>query len=518
MKRLNFKIIYRFALCYGVLIAIAWIASAHFLPIPLLDNEADTLPSARQFFSHGWLPTDWYLNLSFNYRFLFDFLVGPWLVIAPWRWVVLIGRFVAYCLFGLVAQGIGRSLQIRARYLIPALTMFLFAQSIVAGEWMVGGLETKCFAYVAILGSLIFYFERKFIYAFLCGGLAFSFHPLVGGYGAICFVVAALIGSDRADQLTCLKASWAFIPTALPGLFSSCHYLWNCRLPDMSHAALITVHYRLPHHLLPMFWSGHVWIIKLGLWMGLMGVAYKSSKNSKITFLSLYGLTSAFLFIVGLVIAQTHHDALLKYYWFRFADTMLPCLGAFILAYGLKEWAERSVVAKQFLPSLFQWIALGCLLAVVPPIFGVSGEPELRDRTESAVLSQNQDMADMLHWIHERVPKDETFLVSPFLTSFYLTAERAQFVSFKCFPQGSAEIEEWYKRICLCNRGQAPRLIGFRSRWEIENNFYRLSESELKALADHYALRYYLGRAGTHPMLPCVYANGTWALYRLDFP
>lgn len=147
----------------------------------LLSNEADKLPLALRQVSPQWLPKDWYLGWPQSHQWLFQAIAG-W----PLRWLgfplgSLLDRLLGYSLWSLGFASVTRRLGLWPVSSALALALFLPRQGLVAGEWMVGGAESKTWAYgLLLLAFALWSSGRRLNLAALLAGLACSF-PLPWG-------------------------------------------------------------------------------------------------------------------------------------------------------------------------------------------------------------------------------------------------------------------------------------------------------------------------------------------------
>ena len=97
-----------------------------------------------------------------------------------------------------------------------------------------------------------------------------------------------------------------------------------------------------------MFWLGAAVALNTCLW----------TRGGRYRLLAQYALGAAALFVFGLVLAYVGPTSMLRFYWFRFGDTMLPLLGWFALAMILSD-ASRALTGH--LKS--RWRPVGALCA-----------------------------------------------------------------------------------------------------------------------------------------------------------
>ena len=125
-----------------------------------LPNEVDIVPFAKQFVEPNWLANDWYLNLDFGYRYLFNWFLG---LLVSWfglEVATVLGRLGLYLALAVALHFLFKTLVMRLPYRLLVLILFLHNQSLLAGEWIVGGVETKTVSYVCLLFSFSFFLRR----------------------------------------------------------------------------------------------------------------------------------------------------------------------------------------------------------------------------------------------------------------------------------------------------------------------------------------------------------------------
>jgi len=330
-------------------------------------NEADKLPMALKQVSPEWLPNNWYFDSSQSHQWLFQAIAG-W----PLRWFgfpigSLIDRLLGYGLWSLGFTAVALLIGLTPATCALALALFLPHQGLLAGEWMIGGAESKTWAYGLLLLSFALWFPgRRLGLASLIAGLACSFHPLVGLYGAAALFVLEV--NRRACQArAALLSSLRLLPPFLLGSFALMKPLWQqlswgnldsevvqSGAPTVSW---IYVYLRLPHHLLPKTWEKAAWLgalvhlsillIAVVVWslalrrsqsfVGLAGI-----DSSVIKAFGLWALVGAGFFVSGLILAPFDlQGRWLRFYPFRFADSLLPLLLALLIAALLQLWLVR---------------------------------------------------------------------------------------------------------------------------------------------------------------------------------
>jgi len=491
-----------------------------------ISNEVDILPSAKQFVEHNWLPNDWYLNLDIGYRLPFNLIMGALVHWLGFQYASYAGRLLIYLFFAVAAFALFEALRLRFWLGLLILIFFLNQQTLVAGEWMVGGVETKTIAYAFVILSCSTFFRKRYLLGFAFAGAAISFHVLVGLYAMFCMAVAILLSRAwRSDWRIWISRCWPFFITGIFGFRAMIKQLLLQSDVDVTKAWELYVKYRVPHHVLPAAWGGvYAWGGVLVLATCFFLAIYFSRQSQAARFIAAYALGSVSLFLVGLAIYAWGEITLLRYYWFRFPDVMVPFMTAVLVALFLSDFADNRLTIPSLSHSLqhkarailnregpILLIAASIILIIVQPMYQLRKEFRGFEKTDGAKARHH-----LLEWIAENTPRDAVFLVDPTIEDFYIYAQRAMFVSFKNSPQSAADILEWYKRIKLCNGNRSPDKSGFDSEKELHTNFYKLDEDQIRQIANSYGINYYLGLPQQRLAFEHAYSNSYFTVYKVD--
>jgi hypothetical protein len=489
----------------------------------MLNNEQQVLANARHLLDPGWIPNDWFLQRDIGYRALFNWLVGPLTLVFPLDAVALAGRILVFLIFSLLVQRLARIFDIHPLLAVPMVFLFSINQSIVAHEWMLGPFETKCITYLCVIGALICFLNRRYALMFLLSGLAASFHVLIGLYAAITLGAAMLIRYRdlREDFPRIARSAPWFLLTAAPALLAVLSYLNNSSGADSRLAGYVYVVVRGPHHLFPGAWEGW-WQVRLGLCIIFSLVVVLRSPDRRYRFLATYALAALGLFSVGLVLYYTGQYPLLKYYWFRFGDTMAPFILLLLAACLVSDYLRAGRAVGSAAADRPSRLRKGILIAAaVMTLAACTGSLllfglHLKVMGESSpyyLWKMDGELKKALLWIRSSTPRDSTVLTDPFIDTLYVTAERAQFVAFKHIPQDDRGIIEWYGRMLELNNGVEPANKGFTMQDEMKRSYYALDERTLTRLAKKYGIDYYLDKNGRSLPFTAVYRNKNYVLY-----
>jgi hypothetical protein len=487
-----------------------------------IGNELDVLPSARQFFDRSWLPNDWYLNLDIGYRQLFNYLFGflvNWLGFLDGAYI---GRLIGYLLLAFALFIFFRAINLRFSLGLIAVLVFLGNQSLIAGEWIAGGADTKTLAYAFALLSFAFFFKEKYLIGFTFAGAALSFHVLIGIYALFCTTVAILLtlGSRRQNLIALVRQSWPLFITGFLGILAIFQQLFPQGEINASKAWKIYVEFRVPHHVLPSAWQGDLWVIEVILATFLYLSICLIMKKGALRFTAAYALGSVALFTIGLLLFAIGQTSLLRYYWFRYPDVMVPFLSAILVALMLTQLTNLNLADYPRIQKYLYWAqsviskALPVLFALVAILLTMQSLRFLQGKYQRGLNRRSSENQVANEWIKDNTPKDAVFLIDPLMNEFYTYANRARFVSFNHSPQSAADILEWFERITLSNGNQTPRIPV--ARGEIQDNFYHLDAQSIQQLGNSYGLDYYLGLAEQQLPFEQVYLDDNFILYKID--
>lgn len=486
-------------------------------------NELDRLPHALQSYNPNWLPHDWYLNLRANPYQVFDALLGPLVSAFGFHLGVVVGRLCVYLLLAVALGHLMCSLKLWTTLGLAAAFVFFLHQSLVAGEWIAGGVEAKTIAYACVLLSLSYALRQQLKLTCIFAGLAISLHLLVGGFSLFCLILAGLreYRFPRKDWLSLRPAlGWLFL-TGSFGWWHLCQRLLLRDDADRLFAGLVYVVGRNPHHLLPAAWAPGFWWAYLAMALLVFLVLAWRGPSARNRFLLTYGAGSILLFGFGLLLFACRLIPFLKYYWFRLADVMVPFLSLLLLVLGVQHtliylhpYTVRFVKSGR-MHLLIKGLASVIIIAMLAVSAWQIKVPSLRPDGPPLKLL-NRHAKPMLTWIAEHTPRESVFLVDPLLWDFYIVARRAMFVSAKHVPHLDSDILEWFERMLLCNGGKQPDHMDIRALLQLHRNFYRLEPSFLRDLAQRYGIHYYLGKSA-HPLpFPSIHSVAGYTLYHID--
>ncbi len=468
-------------------------------------NEAHYLAKAKHYWNPDWCRGDIFLE-SADAHLMFYWSFG-WLTrFLSLETVAWIGRGVTW---GLLAWSWRRlSVALLPGPLCSLLTAALFATLLrlghMAGEWVIGGVEAKGFAYVFVLLGLEALVRDRWQRMWILFGVAAAFHVLVGGWSVVAAMIAwCCYGRERPAWISMLPSLVVGGLLALLGLVPTLALSMGVTPDVVSTANAIYVHQRLAHHLLfhqilsqrltfdlaylgiqpivvpvsHLYFLRHAALVLIGVGLcryvqptkpvasqpekanlqAMMAWRYVQP-TTPVARLCWFVVGSVVIASIGIAIDQAtmYREALaaqlLRYYWFRLSDVMVPMgvalLGALAII-QLRLTSRRSA----------EWALAAVILLVTLNTADVFARRWFDPRPSAVVQSQSHgdssderrgqyhDWLAVCDWIARTTPTDEVFLTPRHQQTFKWYAQRGEVVAWKDVPQDAAGVLEWRRRM-----------------------------------------------------------------------
>ncbi|RLS28809.1 MAG: hypothetical protein DWH79_12690 [Planctomycetota bacterium] len=487
-------------------------------------NEAHYLPRARHAWDPTWAAGDFFLE-SKEAHGVFYRLLGPLAGKLPLEDAAWIGR---WCGWGALAAGYGWAASavlpsMAGRVVAAALFSVAVRHTPAAGEWVIGGCEAKVFAWALVLAGVGWFARGRIGPAWMSLGAATAIHPLVGGWAMIVLVPVAvreiwLHGSGKRERSGALILELAGgLALAALGVLPALALSGDADAALRAKATATYVTERLPHHLLlRTFADGFAarQILAILLWWMLLPLGGRSPARRR---MAAFTAGAIGVSLAGCLVSLLERPApefahgLLRFYWFRLADGIVP-LGLSVaavaamddgLAKGGRRWIAWAVVAG----------LVGVDLVVESQHWPLPGRTGLVARADSKV--QAAAWRDICGWVRDNTPADACFLPPRAATSFHWYTARREVVCWKNVPQDPKSIIQWRQRIIDCYssdgtlKGLAPSTADL--------GMERVREVASRYGADHIIV-------AVNPLLPSpfpdppLHANSGYAVHRLPDP
>ncbi len=507
----------------AVLPALSILLARYFYP-DFLEDEAGKLIAVHRLFdptflSHDWLPA---IHCEGVFHFTFTALIAPlWLIFKDALLVALTGRILIWALLLVSILRLARTIGIPRYSLTIGLALWLFRfQSLGAGEWIFGGIQSKCVAYALLLLALDAALQDKTLSsAFLCG-FAIWVHVLVGGWGAMALGGAMLLSPRILGwrKPLAFSAIVTLFLAPVAGLF-----LRNPAHPASAVESLaadrIIVLFRYPHHLDPFFFHARTEIVLLIILAALATFAFHQLNSQfQASLLTSFLAILLLQFVAGLIARQFELFWFLKSGPFRVADVLVGLL-AFLSIPALIARLWHRIPATR-VPARMRpiWFAAFCF-AFSPLLFVASAPVVLRDLatfTQSwshLLRHQPTDWQQATRWILRNTPPSAVILAPPWKGAFWVEAGRAQVVNYEPAPH-DAEFLLWHRRLSALNGGPF-HFVGQKVIEELQENYPQLTPGTIQKVINDFGADYFLAtRQYPEFQSRLVYRNNIYFLYK----
>jgi hypothetical protein len=475
-------------------------------------NEAHYLARARHAADPAWAAGDFFLETPEAHG-LFARALGPlttWLSLDATAWV---GRLAGWGLLALGFMHAARSLLPAATARILAAAMFSLAlrHTTAAGEWLIGGCEAKVFAWAGVLWAAGDIARGQWGRAWAALGAATAVHPVVGGWG-MGAAAAAWIAVGGPVGIGWLLTG---IALAAVGVVPVLQLTGAADAAVRAEAARIYVVDRLSHHLLPRsFADGMIsrHVLAILVWWLVSRHLPASAERRR---LDVFTGAAVGISLVGLLVSLCEPFApaftygLLRFYWFRLADGLVPLS----LALAIAAWMNPPQPRPHGPPPFMRWavVALLCLdLAHESRHWPLPGREPLLARSDR--FMQGASWRDICGWVRDQTPADARFLVPRMAGSFVWRTGRREVVCWKNIPQGPQSLVDWRQRIVDCYSRDG-------SLTALEPHASRLGPARVLEAARRYGADYVIVPAADGmldgPSFERLHANGDYAVYRI---
>jgi len=486
-------------------------------PVPG-SNEPHYLGKAIHYWNRNWIPSDSFLDSADTHKvFYFTFgWLSLWLPPIALAWV---GRLLSWGLLAWAWQRLSFAMVPRRWWsiLTAALLVCLIERCAMAGEWVIGGVEAKGFAYVLVFLGLEALLRNRWNRAWLLLGGGALFHVRVGGWSVVAAGVAWLwLARDRPPLRSMWPGLVGGLLLSLGGLVPSLMLTWGVEPDVVSRANQIYVFERLAHHLVPgEFPARYVFrFVLLVLFWGLLCRVMPAGQTQRRFRAFVLGAVLIALVGAAIGLAAGGNPALaaglLRFYWFRLSDVAVP-MGVALGGTAFVVWTlqARPAVGRW-------WLVAGLVFAGLHV-----GGHALRRAVPSVPPADRVRSQDYRAWRHvcrwisqpANTPLDARFLTPRMSRTFKWYAGRSEVVTWKDIPQDARSIVKWWD--CLqeihATGGHEPY-----ERWH--DSLAELGAQRLERLGAKYKAGYVLTVTEPRLELDVVYENRRYIVYRLAGP
>jgi hypothetical protein len=507
----------RLSCALEILILLGAMFWMHGTPAPEV-NEPHYLAKAKHFWNPDWCEQDMFLA-SPDVHYLFEYAFGWLTLYFPLSVVAWIGRILAWST--LAASWCYLTRSIVPRFGATAVSGLLLLLGVkhfhLAGEWLVGGIEAKCFSFPLVFLGIGLFLHNRWRSANLALGAATAMHVLTGGWAYLAMFFAAVAARTVP---TSSKFFQGAAIAALVGALGIAPALYGTRSgspKEASTAYSIYVYQRLPHHLVlgdmaierkerfGLLTASWLILVPLSLLLVSRIKADGGQREESLTRFSRFQTIVAITLLFALLgaaldqyarIRPTEAAHLLRFYWFRASDIFVPA-GVAISAVTIASFAFSS--------NSLARVALIAILLGAGYFAYLDGMAEHRfkvPRADAAVIPHNDDPENsrsathanwvrVCEWTEKNTPKDAIIWSARRQQSFKWYAERAEVHNYKDIPQDPKGLLEWRDRLEVV-REMARK-----------GGIWMLPKTKLLELQKKYRFTYViLYKSGVHKPLP----------------
>jgi hypothetical protein len=492
-------------------------------------NETNYVIKALHFWNSDTYAGDFFLGTAdahVGYYWLFGWIT-QWMSLDAAAWV---GRIATWLLLAIAWRGLSFAVVPKAWFAVLSAELFVLLNEQVhmAGEWVIGGVEGKGFAYALVFWSLHALIRGRWNLAWILLGPAVSLHAVVGAWSMVCLGIAWLASRSDRPRLTSMLPGIAIgLLLGAPGLWFGVKLNQGIDFATSMEAARIQVFERLTHHLQPyLFREGYLqrYALLAGLFLLLCTATAATTADRRLRWFIGGGILLA---LVGFALAcwsqydREHASLLLRFYWFRLADCLTP-LGVSLvgLQFVVSLQSTRKVAARWWLAALLA-ISAYDLVSQVRHVPALSSAPEATvPRADKNVVSK--DWRAACEWAAQNTPPGSVFITprASYTFKWYTRQHnaadsgRGETANWKDMPQDGKRIVEWWGRLNEVFGTGSPNP---KERWH--ESLAETSVDHLQKMAAKYSAQYVIVEINSElPRLPLkpVYENDSYAIYKLE--
>lgn len=452
-------------------------------------NEPHYLSKARHYWNPAWCPNDHFLN-SGDAHGVFYWTFGWLTTLVSFPVAAWIGRVLCWFTIAISWQRMVSKIDDRPKIGLLAIAAGLIGVNYLhmAGEWLIGGVEAKCFAYALAFWGIGDALSVRWNRAWILLGLASAFHVLVGGWLVVCLMFAWLVcPKQRPTLVSMLPGLLVGGAISLIGVVPLLLLNREATPDDSAWASYYYVYQRLSHHLVI---HSFAWQFKVRFALAVLALAWTGWKlrdHDQARILNGIALGSVVLVLIGLFIDQFFSFVwvdwltaakLLRLYWYRVADVMVPVtLAINVVLLCLRYQSTYPAVSKLGIAGLSLVVAVGMIVRVADRWTAEAGPADIASQ-----VTDPQQWIQTCRWIRENTPSDAIFLTPRLQSSFKWYAERGEVVTTKDVPQDDVNLLEWWNRRGQVHWGDTRR--------DETLSMARLPQEDILRLAKEYGFRY----------------------------
>jgi len=465
-------------------------------PVPY-SNDFSYLLQLASTYNPDFLSNDITFSAPANERWLFNHIFGVFTLFLSIEFVGWVGRIL--CWSGLLIA----LLKLGKRWEIPlwmiSLSIFIwlcFEQSIVADEWMFGGFEAKCVAYILLLFAIDRFCDGRDLSSAILLGLTFSFHPIVGLWGISAALIALFI--HHWDLLRTLKVVGITAAFSLFGLIPLFIMRANSQAPTSENLEFLQL-VKFPFHFDPLSWAKSSILLVILFIAFCLFVHFRDEKQAPNKILILFLSALGLFFFVGILLRLFNQFALLELMPMRLFPLFAPLFFLFYLGKAFKRNSIKNPLVIGLLAGiLFLTAWTGLPLRAVAQI----------QQNQQSWTEKLDDTAEVFIWLRENTKSNAVVIAPPWRFDYWYLSRRPSVVNY--YQPIYSNLNEWQTRLNSLV-GPASEDKEFREDEELSKFYNALTEENVKEIAGKYEAKYLVSESDYD--FPVLFSKGKVKIY-----
>jgi hypothetical protein len=388
------------------------------------------------------------------HRFVSERLLGGLISLFGYESTEIITRTLTAAAFALIVPLLFRAFALSVLdAAIATIAFYQLGQSLIGGEWIFHGFESKVIAYGFVFCAVYASQTRRDLTAItlLCA-IATYFHFLIGIFWFFALIGLKLI--DRHDDVVtavrrAARAVLLFVGATALQTGTTIWTRWFAHPADTAsdtptpdvifslirepwHGAPFASRYQFAVDWLPGYMMAGAMLI--GCWM----VARTSTNAKQRNFAIWLGLLIAYLILLLIpAFIERHTGVMGKFYPFRPSSLILFLWILLIIAWINAQWSRHIGAVKLLTLALF-----------APGLFSDALSRTVHTLDDTA--SYWPEKVAIAEYLKASSQPDSVVLIDPSIENFFLDFERRtnrpSLVSWKLAPTNDSDLREWYRR------------------------------------------------------------------------
>jgi hypothetical protein len=327
--------------------------------------------------------------------------------------------------------------------------------------------------------ALVYFLEKKPMYAyFLLVGATF-FQPIVGAQLFVLFTLSALTCLYFHQENAYVSWQGMIIFLIFAGGWLILLFLKQQNNAISSATYMDLIEFRTAHHFFPRYFHVRNWLIVMPLLL-LGGYFFSKNENNRpIFYFFLLTLLGLMVYTIG--IEWYRIPVFLTTQWFKTTIWLKPLAILVIWKVGSAYIFEKMPVFERLFTnkSAFLWMILWCIALIIHPI--VKNIPYQLPFTSY----KNSPSVGIALAVKAKTPENAVFVQPASVTWLKYWSKRSSYIDHKAILQSASYLRDWKKRITqLYNINLAQRKAGGNMIQLADTHFFSLRETDFLNLRD----------------------------------